>query len=307
MQIDLKRNWVYLKSKYNKYVGKVLKYFSNDNQYIVVIDGGICSQMDQYIVGNYLESLGYKIQYDLSWYECGGVDILGEQERNFDLLKLFPYLKLEIASKDVIARYKKYYLYYNPWDNCVRDIDKLPNPPKYLAGYGYELVANKREKYSQIFKINLESLVLNQENFEMLDAITKEDAVGMHVRRGDLADGSIYREAIPKEYFIKAIKKFEGRGKLFVFSDGMEWVRKELNDILPKDTQLVEINQSDKGWCDLLLMSRCKYQIASQGSMGYHAFLLNKNENKMICVPDKIFARRIIEFNQIREDEVYYL
>lgn len=293
---------------YFKLAGSIYRIVSKDNMYIIVIDGGIGSQIDQYMVGNYLESLGYHVRYNIKWFEVGGKDTLGEQERKFDLLKLFPYLDIPLATDEEIEKYYRFYLYYNKWDHFLRDLEKLPKPPRYLAGYGYEMPRNKREWYHKIFKLDMQRIVLDESNKEMLEEISQEkESIGMHVRRGDLAEGGIDRDAVVKDYFVKAINCFENGGKIFLFSDGMDWVKKELLNFLPEKVRLVEINQSDRGWCDLILLSKCKYQIASQSGMAYHAFLLNEHTGKKICVPDMDFSHRLVEFNQIEEDEVYYV
>lgn len=317
--VERGRNWMIIKEYFIKFKALLAQYFFKlvgiiyrillkENMYIVVIDGGIGSQIDQYCAGNYLESLGYNVKYNINWFKNGGKDALGEQERNYDLTKLFPYLNVPIATDREIRKYCRCYLYYNHWDNFIKNADELPKPPRYLAGYGYEMSDNKRMRYQKLFNINLNDVVLDDKNREMLEYITKEyEAVAMHVRRGDLALGGIDREAVTKDYFVKAANYFKDKGKIFVFSDGMDWVKEELLDILPDRLQLVEINQSDKGWCDLILMSSCKYQIESQSGMAFHAFLLNQHNGKKICVPDMVFSHRQVEFNQIRDDEVHYI
>lgn len=297
-----------LPAYYYKLVGSIYRIASKDNMYIIVIDGGICSQIDQYVVGNYLESLGHHVRYNIKWFELEGKDTLGEQDRKFDLLKLFPYFDIPLATDEEIRKYRRFYLYYNEWDHFLRNLEELPKPPRYLAGYGYEMPKCKREWYHKIFRLDMQRIVLDEDNKEMLDEISREkESIGMHVRRGDLAEGGIDRGAVEKDYFVKAVNCFGDGGRIFLFSDGMDWVKKELLDILPGKVRLVEINQSDKGWCDLILLSKCKYQIASQSKLGYHAFLLNEHAGKKICVPDMAFSRRLVEFNQIEEDEVYYI
>lgn len=284
-------------------IGLCIRPFEKDKKYIVMIDGGICSQIDQYLLGMFLASLGCQVEYDLSWYTEYGMDMYGEQVRNFDLLKLFPSLDIHVASQKDINKYKYFFPYYNQWDNFIKSVKYLPHPPVYIGGYGYDgIVPFRSSIYTKIYSKKIVTSLPNSENQNMLNKINNDNmSVGMHIRRGDLTDGGIYRESIEKDYFLKALNTFSDESTFYFFSDGMEWVKSELLPMIntSKKVVLIDFNGAEYGWCDLLLMSKCRHQIASQGSMGYHAFLLNSYVDKKICIPDKKFAKRILAFNQI--------
>ena len=80
---DLKRN--------------IYKYLLNRGllrtKIVVLMDGGICSQMHQYLLGNLYRKRGFSVCYDLTFYKEWGLDINNEFVRNFDILKAFPYLE----------------------------------------------------------------------------------------------------------------------------------------------------------------------------------------------------------------------
>lgn len=84
---DLKRN--------------IYKYLLNRGllrtKIVVLMDGGICSQMHQYLLGNLYRKRGFSVCYDLTFYKEWGLDINNEFVRNFDILKAFPYLEFEEA------------------------------------------------------------------------------------------------------------------------------------------------------------------------------------------------------------------
>ena len=65
---------------------------------VVLMDGGICSQMHQYLLGRFFAQKGYKVSYDLSFYRTWGTDLTHRFVRNFDLLKAFPYIEITKAS-----------------------------------------------------------------------------------------------------------------------------------------------------------------------------------------------------------------
>ena len=78
---------------------------------VVLMDGGVCSQMHQYLLGYLYRKAGFSVCYDLTFYKEWGLDINNEFVRNFDLLKAFPYLKFEEASEVEVDIYKKEYFY----------------------------------------------------------------------------------------------------------------------------------------------------------------------------------------------------
>ena len=57
---------------------------------VVLMDGGICSQMLQYLLGEFFRKRGCKVVYDLSFYKEWGSDMDYKFARNFDLLKVKP-------------------------------------------------------------------------------------------------------------------------------------------------------------------------------------------------------------------------
>lgn len=70
---------------------------------IVYVDGGICSQMHQYLLGRYYAERGYRVAYDIGWYDRNGKDNDGIHSRIFEFPELWPDLPLEIASRKQVA------------------------------------------------------------------------------------------------------------------------------------------------------------------------------------------------------------
>lgn len=116
---------------------KAVKHRLIAPQVIVLMDGGVCSQMHQYLLGRIFENGGHKVLYDLSFYEEWGTDMDYQFVRNFDLLKAFPYLKVKSASKLALSVYKK--KYFNLGNNTYGRQDDFSflqkKPPVYLGGY----------------------------------------------------------------------------------------------------------------------------------------------------------------------------
>lgn len=114
---------------YSVWMGYSLK--RNPKQAIVMIDGGICSQIHQWRIGEALSQKGVSVEYDISWFDDYGMDINGKFVRNFDLLKAFPELTFKRASLQKISYFKKHFSYHEPKDGLFINTDM----PKYLGGY----------------------------------------------------------------------------------------------------------------------------------------------------------------------------
>ena len=82
-----------------------------DNKAIILTDGGICSQIAFYVLGKYLEDLGYEIKYDLTWFKKNGKDCNGVHARNYIMDVAFPELNIGIASDKEALKFEKKYAF----------------------------------------------------------------------------------------------------------------------------------------------------------------------------------------------------
>ena len=256
---------------------------------VVRVDGGICSQMHFYLIGRYFCEKGFKVKYDLYWYKKYGKDLNGNDVRNFDLLKAFPYLKFDIVKDWELFMYR--HLGYNNKKYT------LASPPTYLGSYyedNYNMYTDSFPKYfhGDISVLDIE----NRKQYQIIQA--KQNAVAIHVRRGDLANyNGAYGNPVGKKYFAKAIdyvNRLCNDAFFYFFSDEPDWVKKTLIGQLPLkgNCQIVDINGSEKGYMDLMLISACKHQICSKGSLGKYGGLLRNEKNGMIIVFDDEVERK---------------
>lgn len=273
---------------------------------VVLIDGGVCSQMHQYLLGQLYAGCGYKVVYDLSFYDELGLDKDRKFVRNFDLLKAFPYLEFNVASPTEIGVYRRKYHYIG--NNTTARIDDFSFlekvPPVYLGGY-YLLPADVwLPAFHFLFRMT--SGVLDTDNMRMCNEIDSQPySVGVHVRRGDLKVEQ-YDYGMPPtlEYYKRAvdyfIRKFEN-SFFFFFSDEPEWVADELIPYLKLSTdecKVVDINGSDRGYMDLFLIAHCKHQITSKGTLGKYGALLQDSPEKVVILCDDKLEYRYKELLQ---------
>lgn len=276
---------------------------------ILQADGGICSQMHFYLVGTYLKNIcRCDIRYDLDWFYKYGTDLNNQHPRNFDLLKLFPNLNFREEKKGIIKKiyaklfYKVSLYSYNYNESEIKD---QFSPPSFISGYFNLNPLTFKSLFLEYF--HFDAANLPQDNLSILESISKfaktGETCGVHIRRGDLSVyHEVYGSPCAPEYFIDSIsyvhnyiqKHFENRPiKFFIFSDDPEWFRSEIQEkIYQYDFQIIDLNGSDRGWCDLGLMAECKHLITSQGSMGKYAALLRKNDNNegLVILPNNSSA-----------------
>lgn len=118
--------------------------------------------------------------------------------------------------------------------------------------------------------------------------------VSIHVRRGDyvsVAGSARYHGVCSQEYYRDALIYLSMRTKisrLFIFSDDIEWVKKNMTFDLPF-TFVSKENIPD--YEELLLMSYCKHNIIANSTFSWWAAWLNMNSNKIIIAPERWLAK----------------
>ncbi len=278
--------------QYRDVVIAVLHFFHVSFFYLVKIEGGTSSQMEQYVLGQRIKELGFPVKYDLSFYKNGeGKDCLGIHARDFNITQIDRNLVIEKASAITIKFYKIFFSYdRNPRYTDALNGANIPNVPMYLDGYGYQLYWEREfeDCFTKSIRVNFDETRFGEQNNALYREISSRDnCVGIHVRRGDTLLPRVGRPIAKKEYYLKALSYFPKDIPVYIFSDDLEWVKNDLIPAIPNaDVTPVEGNDSKDGWKDLILLSTCKHQIKSPaGGMGRDAFRLNRYPDKMLIRP----------------------
>ncbi len=271
----------------------------NPNQAIVMIDGGICSQIHQWRIGEALMKKGVSVEYDVSWFEECGKDINGVFVRNFDLLKAFPNLTFSKANNQKIRYFKKHFSY----SETKGEIYLKAKCPRYFGGYYPSYYGHLLP-----FKFTIPFSVLDDKNLLTAKQIKKDPhPIGIHVRRGDMAVSRHNWTVCPVQYFVNAVNYFLKKypdATFYFFSDEPNWIKKNIFpnlDKIKKQIYLIDHNGSDKGYMDLALLSYCHHFVASQGSMAHYANMLNHNTDKILIIPQKPGSSEITLLHNLKE------
>lgn len=289
----------------------LLKLRRSPPKVIIMVDGGFCSVLTKYILGQGIQKrTGLKVEYDLTWFNENGKDCDGLNDRPFQFHEVFPDLDFPIASKRDIQFYKTHFYRTNkqPYKFCNTIFDT--SGPTYLDGY-YE-----HWKYFEIIKeqartdLSLEHLELNQYNAQLLEEIRAEQcSVAVHVRRGDFVKLGLC--FVTADYYLSAMQHFLKVNKtntphFYFFSNDLDWVKSQLAPKLPKGTNytIVDGNDNNTGYFDLQLIIECKHQISSNSSFGYWGGLLNTNEDKIVIIPGQWVAPTSIHSDELVDSDI---
>jgi len=135
---------------------------------------------------------------------------------------------------------------------------------------------------------------LNSQNAALKYEIDERTAVSIHIRRGDYVSDvkttqimnvcgiKYYRDAI------HMILSQVNSPHFYIFSDDMQWVRKNLS--VPHPVTYVEHNSGKNSYIDMQLMGACKHHIIANSSFSWWGAWLNPNPKKIVVAPSKWFV-----------------
>ncbi|MEA4983759.1 MAG: alpha-1,2-fucosyltransferase [Paludibacter sp.] len=136
----------------------------------------------------------------------------------------------------------------------------------------------------------------NQINRELMAQISRENAVSIHVRRGDYINSPFHLLGMD-DYYMKAIKIISEKvtsPTFYIFSNDYDWVIENFKDLPIKKT-IVQINNTESdAHMDMKLMSMCKHNICANSSFSWWGAWLNQYTERIIIVPQRWFNNSVI-------------
>jgi hypothetical protein len=172
---------------------------------------------------------------------------------------------------------------------------EIPNTQSNLKLKGYyqneKYFKKLRKEVLELFEIDLDTLdYLNTKYSNILSGNT----CSLHVRRGDYVSKSDFHPLQTIEYYKNAISIIGEDTNYLIFSDDIEWCKKNLNFI--KNKTYIDGNLD---YQDLYLMSMCKNNIIANSSFSWWGSWLNSNENKQVIYPSHWFGVPFLDTSEI--------
>lgn len=156
-----------------------------------------------------------------------------------------------------------------------------------LHGNYYVRAWLQEERYfKQIRNILLRELTPKKKiklSNELCQILEYEESVSLHVRRGDYIR---IQNTLNAAYFNKAaamIKQYYRHPFFVIFSEDIEWVRKNLD--IGENWIFVNENRKLQDYEELFLMSRCRSHIISNSTFSWWGAWLNRNPQKIVIAP----------------------
>ena len=281
---------------------------------LVRLMGGLGNQMFQYAAGLALaDHLGTEMKLDLTLLCSRGDGQDTYREYELDIFNI----KAQFASKEEVNR-------FNPVSNSIlervgRRIARAVKKPRvYIQdGRGFDkgfhllpddvcLVGSfQSEKYF----IRISSQIRTAYTFkgaqifsesDLFDEIRRENAVAVHVRRGDYVDNSRYSQILGAKgvsYYHKAFNYIAERVSnpvLFFFSDDIAWCKANIKTAIPV-CYVSNPATEEPAWKDLFLMSCCKHFIIPNSTFGWWGAWLGNQAEKIVVAPGQWSADGSLE------------
>lgn len=246
---------------------------------INIIRGGIGNQLFQWAITKTMEiKFGAEVYLDISPLYLN----TGVTPRTFDLPQ-FPNIKYKILSNGGNEDfYSNPIIEYNEGNfNIDSTVLNEHNNYKFLD---YWQSYNYFEKYKNEIKSDLSfSDGFKNEILSKYPEINT-NSVSLHIRRTDYVSSNGYHPVQPISYYERALKIIGDYDNVLVFSDDIEWCKKNLNF---KNQVFVENNSVS---FDIWSMSLCKHNIIANSSFSWWGAWLNENENKIVVTPGNWFG-----------------
>lgn len=260
---------------------------------IINLNSQLGNQMFQYALARKLQTMGRQVKFDTRYYKqypkhyaldifpvMADVASVNEIGKERDERRTYPARlrrKLFGKRKSIFSEVESRSLMYKP------DILQLKHG--YVDGYW------QSEKYfSDIRTIILKDFtfppVNDTKNRELIDRISEQTTVSIHIRRGDYANGF---PMMTPQYYEDAINYFESvynEVYFLVFSNDMDWAKHNLQF---SQGEFVDWNTGKDSWKDMYLMTQCNHHIIANSSFSWWGAWLNQKENKEIIAPETWF------------------
>jgi hypothetical protein len=255
---------------------------------ITKLNGGLGNQLFQIASAlSCAENLNTELSVDISEFEKnkqhGGYRL---KNLNFPNFKIYtPSPKERKVGKLVNKLPILQYIFKGYTHEKGSEFNNIKNG-KYLIGYW-----QNAENFHQIFtklKSYITPISLSKKNEDMRNEIISRNSVSVHIRRGDyLSKETMKNHGVCSiEYYIKSFKKIlsiEKNVKFYIFSNDIDWCKKNLKSYINNENTHFISNNSQE--VDLWLMSHCKHSIIANSSFSWWGAYLAQHSGQIVIAP----------------------
>jgi hypothetical protein len=116
----------------------------------------------------------------------------------------------------------------------------------------------------------------------------EDTPISLHIRRKDYVTNPNHT-ALGADYYEKALKEFDEKETVLVFSDDPDWCNEQ--QLFADDRFMIA--EGNSGWTDMCLMTMCKGHIIANSSFSWWGAWLAKSEK--VVAPSGWFAGSNLE------------
>lgn len=278
-------------TNYNQNKGKGFLY--------IKLNGGLGNQMFQWAMARtFKEILDVDVFLDMSYFAKRY-----SRPYQLDIFKVKPdfvkgeitKMKLEIiwAFRKILQGVRVFGIRYYEEQSFNYDsgVHKIGSN-SYISGFfqSERYFRSIADKIREDFKF---AVYPTENSAKIIAHINRCNAVSLHIRRGDYVAKKRYQDQYAQcslSYYKRAVDYIAERHPdptLFIFSDDIEWVKKNLR--FPHECVYVEGNNGEKSYEDMRLMSLCSHNIIANSSFSWWGAWLNPNPDKIVVAPTRWF------------------
>jgi hypothetical protein len=270
---------------------------------VAQIINGFGNQLFQYATAKQVaKRLGSTLKLDLSAFQR--LDFTWQYQLGY-------FKEFEIATEQELYSVADPYIYHTPGFGFTKKLSvpsfqssthflerttlyqpeiKLLTGDQYLEGYfqSDKYISEIRDELLAEFKVQPRGTI----DLALLEKIKNSNSIAVHIRRGDYAtnaDISKTYGVCSSAYYQQAINHIKERvvdAQLFIFSNDIEWCRRELNFDIPVNY----VSGLFEPPMDFYLMSACKHFVIANSTFSWWAAWLGESLDKIVAEPKSFFA-----------------
>lgn len=267
---------------------------------IIQFDGGLGNQMFMYAFYRKMCKVYNRNRVKAHWQA-------GSDHYGYELEKVF-HIQLPFASPNQVAKNsnfyptngKKYWLYsrlFNMRSRVFGDKASFIKQDEYTEYYPEMFELSPLRSYlltgvwanELYFRDMKEELIssfvfqnIDDRNAELAKKLAETQSVAIHVRNYN----DKYAILLGQDFYAKAVEAIKEKipdAKFYVFSDDHNKAQKILDGIT--EYQPIDINKETNSYLDMMLMSKCRYNIIANSTFSFWSAYLNQNPDKIVIGP----------------------